>query len=104
MKITDIVTYLLKNVNNYNCEDQIEILKKINLLYQIFYEDDDYGINYKILSGVNKKIATLYLSIGDLKSYNRYIDYAIEFENSFNLLSENYEHSSILFKKKGTIF
>lgn len=28
MKITDIVTYLLKNVNNYNCEDQIEILKK----------------------------------------------------------------------------
>lgn len=50
-----IVINILNKIddNDYSFEEQILLFSKINKLYQIMYEDDDYGYSFEILIIIN---------------------------------------------------
>lgn len=98
-KISDIVDYLLSNLKKYNNEEQIFILKKINYIYQVFFEDDDYGNNFSILAKINKQISELYVLLNDNENAKKYDNYYLEFVNKSRKVDKTYKHTSILFKK-----
>lgn len=98
--IERIVIYVLKNIDNkdYSIEEQIVLLSKINKLYQVMYEDDDYGYSFEILFLINNHLGYLYEKLGDLEKAEQYYNYSKCFLDDFKNINNNYKHTSLLFK------
>ena len=56
--IEKTVINILKNIDkkDYSIEEQIVVLSKVNKLYQVMYEDDDYGYSFEILILINQHL------------------------------------------------
>lgn len=98
-----IVLRIYQSIDKDNlCKDKIEILQKINYLYQIIYENDDYGASYEILSLVNYHISHLYKELNNNEKYEKYYNYYKDFKLEFEKIDKNYKHTSLLLKNKNT--
>lgn len=96
-----IVLKIYQSIDKDNsCEEKIEILQKINYLYQIIYENDDYGASYEILSLVNYHISHLYKELNNNEKYEQYYNYYKDFKLEFEKVDKNYKHTSLLLKNK----
>jgi len=96
-----IILKIYQSIDKDNsCEYKIEILQKINYLYQIIYENDDYGASFEILSLVNYHIAQLYKELNNKEKYEQYYNYYKDFKLEFEKVDKNYKHTSLLLKNK----
>lgn len=98
--IEKIVINILKKVsnNNYSVKEQIVLFSKINKLYQIMYENDDYGYSFEILILINKHLGYLCEKLGDLEKTERYYNYSKQFLEELKTINNNYKHTSLLFR------
>lgn len=100
--IERIVIHILKSLDSkeYTIEEQIVLLSKINKLYQVMYENDDYGYSFEILILINNHLGYLYEKIDDLEKAEQYYNYSKIFLEEFKNVNDNYKHTSLLFKNK----
>ena len=96
-----IVLKILNKLNNFSDLEKIELLKKVNQLYQVFYENDDYGYSFYILYKVNYYISLLYLRIGDNDKSLKYFSFANNFLEEYKkYCNSKIKHTSLIFKDK----
>ena len=96
-----IVLKILNKLNNFSDLEKIELLKKVNQLYQVFYENDDYGYSFYILYKVNYYISLLYLKIGDNDNSLKYFDFSSNFLEEYKkYCNSKIKHTSLIFKDK----
>ena len=99
--VEKIVFKIFKQLNNFSDLEKIELLKKVNQLYQVFYENDDYGYSFYILYKVNYYISLLYLRIGDNDKSLKYFSFASNFLEEYKkYCNSKIKHSSLIFKEK----
>lgn len=98
--IERIVINILKIIedNDYSFKEQIDLLSKINELYQVMYEDDDYGYSFEILILINKHLGYLYKQIGNLEKSEQHYNYSKCFLEDSKKVNNNYRHTSLLFR------
>ena len=98
--IERIVINILKKIddNDYSFEEQIDLLSKINELYQVMYEDDDYGYSFEILFLINNHLGYLYEKLGDLEKAEQHYNYSKQFLEDLKTINNNYRHTSLLFR------
>lgn len=98
--IEKIVISILKNIDrkDYRIEEQIVILSKINELYQVMYENDDYGYSFEILILINNHLGYLYEKLGDLEKAEQHYNYSKQFLEDLKTINNNYRHTSLLFR------
>ena len=99
--VEKIVFKIFKQLNNFSDLEKIELLKKVNQLYQVFYENDDYGYSFYILYKVNYYISLLYLRIGDNDKSLKYFNFSNSFFEEYKkYCNSKIKHSSLIFKEK----
>lgn len=103
--IEKTVINILKNIDkkDYSIEEQIVVLSKVNKLYQVMYEDDDYGYSFEILILINQHLGYLYEKIGNLEKSEQHYNYSKCFLEDFKKVNDNYQHTSLLFKNEKCI-
>jgi len=103
--IEKMVIYILKNIDkkDYSIEEQILILSKINKLYQVMFENDDYGYSFEILIIINNHLSYLYKQLGNLEKSEQHYNYSKCFLEDFKKVNDNYQHTSLLFKNEKCI-
>ena len=81
----------------YEFDERIELLKKITAIYDIMYENGDFGFNHTRLYYVNRVIAACYANKKDVAETLRYLEkskyHAISFDNLTGIIT----HTSLLF-------
>ena len=99
--IEKIVFKIFRQLNSFTNLEKIELLKKVNQLYQVFYENDDYGYSFYILYKVNYYISLLYLRIGDNDKSLKYFSFANNFLEEYKkYCNSKIKHTSLIFKDK----
>lgn len=85
---------------NYSVKEIIELLQKINYLYQIIYENDDYGASFEILALVNHHISYLYKILNNSEKSKQYHNYYKDFKLKLKNVDRNYKHTSLLLRNE----
>jgi len=99
--VEKIVFKIFKQLNNFSDLEKIELLKKVNQLYQVFYENDDYGYSFYILYKVNYYISLLYLRIGNNDKSLKYFSFADNFLEEYKkYCNSKIKHTSLIFRDK----
>lgn len=98
--ITNLVTEILKlsNSKEYTIDDKIAMLNKLNSLYSLIYENEDYGYEAYMLSKINMKIFNLFIEKKEIDKSYLYLEEAFKYANQFDNLTV-IKHTSLLFNK-----
>ena len=99
--VEKIVFKIFRQLNSFTDLEKIELLKKVNQLYQVLYENDDYGYSFYILYKVNYYISLLYLKIGENDKSLKYFNFSKKFFEEYKKHCDfQVKHTSLLFKEK----
>lgn len=98
--IEKMVIYIFKSIDkkDYSIEEQIVVLSKINKLYQVMFENDDYGHSFEILILINSHLGYLYKQLGNLEKSEQHYNYSKQFSKDIKTINNNYRHTSLLFR------
>lgn len=92
--------------NPYTPDEQIVMLKKFLEIYQIVFEDGDYGFSHMRLGNFHNSLTKLYLTKGDTESALKHLELAakhtIEFDVHRNSFKFYKEFTSLLFRGNST--
>ena len=99
--VEKIVFKIFRQLNSFTDLEKIELLKKVNQLYQVLYENDDYGYSFYILYKVNYYISLLYSKIKDNEKALKYFNFSNNFFEEYKkYCSSKTKHTSLVFKEK----
>lgn len=99
--ITNLMLQIQKlcKLDLYSNKEKITILKKLSPLFELVYENKDYGYENYLFIRINCEIASLYALDKDIDNtilyLNKSLDNAIEFDN----MSKKFNHTSLLNNK-----
>ncbi len=104
--INIFTTCLASNLNQFGCDNEIDLNKRIELhkksigIYELIYENGDYGFyNCRLAEyymGLAKCYAALYNTESTIESLEKSLKYAV----TYDTLAES-EHTSVIFRGDG---
>ena len=99
--VNNLVLQILKitKTNKYTEQEKILMLDKINSLFELIYENKDYGYEAYLLARINIEIAELYANNKDVNNTCCYLDKAYNYAVNFDNVKIKKVHNSLLNNK-----
>ena len=87
---------LLVNEYRYMDEDKIQLLQKADAIYQIVYEQEDYGFAHVRLADLHEKISVLLFQHDRVDEAFEHLEKSANHCAAYDQLSGDYQHTSLL--------
>lgn len=101
------ITNLLINETRYSDDEKIRLLQTADAMYQIVYEQEDYGFSHVRLAELHKKIAILLFQNGRVDEAFDHLEKSVDHCAAYDRLSDDFQYTSplvnsLVFNKKNT--
>jgi len=85
----------------YSFDERIELLKKMLKIFEVLFENNDFGFYFSKVSQINRQIAACYANQKDKENTMVYIKQALESAKKYDEQKKQnvYSHSSLIFNQ-----